>query len=129
MAKRAESRRVMAMQFVTVTLAAGAMIGSSWLLKYVPMSAAPRLLVSLLPIPLYAMFLVTMWRAIRMTDELQQRIQLEALSFSFAATALASLTHYYLHKGGFLALQEFPVIVVMTFFYIAAIAVGHRRYA
>ncbi len=58
-----------------------------------------------------------------------QRIQLEALAFSFAASALASIAHYSLRQGGFLMQAEFPLIVVMTGFYIAALFVGQRRYA
>lgn len=65
---------------------------SIWLLKHVD-STGLRALVALLPVPPIALMLRAMIRYIRDADELQQRIELQAVSF---ATALVSL----LYLGG-----------------------------
>ncbi|WP_305805315.1 hypothetical protein [Stenotrophomonas sp. YIM B06876] len=68
---------------------------SIWLLKRVD-GTVLRALIALLPVPPIVLMLRAMIRYIRDADELQQRIELEAVSF---ATALISLIYL---TGGFL---------------------------
>lgn len=68
---------------------------SVWLLKRVD-APALRTLVALLPLPPIAFALRAIMRFIRDTDELQRRIELEAVSISSAFVSFAYLT------GGFL---------------------------
>lgn len=71
------------------------LFGSIYLLKHVD-GVALRALVALLPVPPIALMLRAMIRYIRDTDELQQRIELQAVSF---ATAFVSLLYL---SGGLL---------------------------
>lgn len=68
---------------------------SVWLLKRIDVPAL-RALVALLPLPPIAFALRAIARYIRDADELQRRIELEAVAFSSALVSLAYLT------GGFL---------------------------
>lgn len=71
------------------------LFASIWLLKHVE-NAGLRALVALLPVPPIALMLRAMIRYIRDVDELQQRIELQAVSF---ATAFVSLLYL---SGGLL---------------------------
>lgn len=71
------------------------LFASAWLLKRVE-EPALRALLALLPVPPIALALRAMVRYIRDTDEMQQRIELEAVCI---ATALVSLLYM---AGGFL---------------------------
>jgi hypothetical protein len=69
---------------------------SVWLLKRLDLAPAVRALVALLPLPPIAFALRAIVRYIRDVDEMQQRIELEAVSI---ATAFVSLVYM---AGGFL---------------------------
>lgn len=71
------------------------LFASIWLLRHIEMPAL-RALVALLPVPPIALALRAIVRYIRDSDEMQQRIELEAVSIS---TALVSLLYL---SGGFL---------------------------
>lgn len=68
-----------------------AILGSVWLLKGHVADPALRTLVALAPVPFVAFAMRAMIRYIRDTDELQRRIEVEAVSF---ATALVSLGYF-----------------------------------
>ena len=72
---------------------------SLWLLKRVE-EPGLRALVALLPVPAIGMALRAIIRYIRDVDELQQRIELEAVSFAAAFVSMAYIT------GGFLQLAR-----------------------
>src|SRR6478672_5021082 len=73
-------------------------IASMWLLHQVQ---APllRALIALLPVPPIALAMRAIMRYIRDTDELQRRIELEALSISTALVSLGYLTAGFLQKA------------------------------
>ncbi|MFS8137434.1 MAG: hypothetical protein ACMG50_04820 [Thermomonas sp.] len=73
---------------------------SVWLLKRGVDEPALRALVALLPVPAIGMALRAIIRYIRDVDEMQQRIELEAVSF---ATAFVSMMYI---AGGFLQLAK-----------------------
>ena len=94
---------------------------SMWLLKRV--DAAPlRTLVALMPLPPIAFALRAIMRYIRDTDELQRRIELEAVAFSSAFVSFAYLT------GGFLQAArviDIPAVVAMLWvFPLTCLAYG-----
>jgi hypothetical protein len=66
-------------------------VASMLLLRFVPMSRGASIAVALLPLPVFAFYLVRWIRAIRSLDELQQRIQLEALAIAFPMSLLLIL--------------------------------------
>ncbi len=72
---------------------------SVWLLKRVD-EPGLRALVALLPVPMIGLALRAIIRYIRDVDELQQRIELEAVSFSAAFVSMLYIT------GGFLQLAK-----------------------
>jgi hypothetical protein len=72
---------------------------SAWLLKRVD-GPGVRALIALLPVPALGLALRAIIRYIRDVDELQQRIELEAVSF---ATAFVSIVYI---AGGFLQLAK-----------------------
>lgn len=75
------------------------LLASVWLLKHVD-EPGLRALVALLPVPPIAMALRAIVRYIRDADELQRRIELEAVSIATACVSLLYMT------GGFLQLAK-----------------------
>jgi hypothetical protein len=89
---------------------------------------AERLAVAMLPLlapPLMAWAVV---RQLRRLDELQRRIQLEALALSFMVTALVTLSYGFLENVGFPALNMVWVWPLMGSFWIIGLLVGRWRY-
>lgn len=76
-----------------------ALFFSVWLLKRVD-EPGLRALIALLPVPAIGLALRAIFRYIRDVDELQQRIELEAVSFSAAFVSLVYIA------GGFLQLAK-----------------------
>lgn len=69
------------------------LVGSaSFLLKH-PMGALPSTLILISPVLPVAFVLRSIVQLLRHSDELEQRIQLLAVSFSFASTALLGFTY------------------------------------
>lgn len=75
-----------------------ALFASIWLLKHVD-DPGLRALVALLPVPAIAMALRAIVRYIRDADELQQRIELEAVSFATAFVSLLYLAAGFLQSA------------------------------
>jgi hypothetical protein len=107
-------------------------IASMWLLHQVQ---APllRALIALLPVPPIALAMRAIMRYIRDTDELQRRIELEALSISTALVSLGYLTAGFLQKARVIDVPSsvamiwvFPLVCLS--YGIAKIVIG-RRYA
>jgi hypothetical protein len=92
--------------------------------------AALRVPIALLPmLPLVAVALGIM-TAIRASDEMQARIQFEALAFSFAFTAFTTFSYGFLEVyAGFPHLNMFTVWPVMGGFWMIGRLVAQRRYA
>jgi hypothetical protein len=107
-------------------------IASMWLLHQVQ---APllRALIALLPVPPIALAMRAIMRYIRDTDELQRRIELEALSISTALVSLGYLTAGFLQKARVIDVPSsvamiwvFPLVCLS--YGIAKVVIG-RRYA
>ena len=107
-------------------------IASMWLLHHVQQPAL-RALVALMPVPPIALAMRAIMRYIRDTDELQRRIELEALSIATALVSLGYLTAGFLQKARVIDVPSsvamiwvFPLVCVV--YGIGKIVVG-RRYA
>lgn len=61
-------------------------------------------------------------------DELQRRIQFEALGFAFAGTAIVTLSYGFLETVGFEKISMFAVWPVMAVLWSLGMAVAARRY-
>jgi len=114
--------------FATALLIAGMFAARAGLDALEP-GTAGRLAFGLLPV-LPAMFLIwSMARWIRGLDELQRKIQTDALALAYPMAILVAVTLNFLHKAGFdppLGWEDGWAILV--FLYAAATAVTARRY-
>ncbi len=67
-------------------------------------------------------------RQLRRIDEMQRRLQLEAIAVSFAATALITFGYGFLEGVGYPKLSMFVVWPLMATMWVLALGVGMRRY-
>ena len=67
-------------------------------------------------------------REIRRMDELQRRIQFEALGFSFAVTALGTFSYGFLEGLGWPRLSMFGVWPLMAGLWVVGQVIARRRY-
>lgn len=87
-----------------------------------------RPLLALLPmVPGFAMCWIVL-RQLRRVDELQRRIQLEAMGFAFAGTALITFSYGFLEIAGYERLSMFFIWPLMSILWIAGTIIGNRRY-
>lgn len=103
---------------VAVTLVNNTDVGSGW---RVPLALAPM-------VP--AMFMVVAFaRYMGRVDELQRRVQLEALAFAFGGTALLTFGYGFLQLfAGFPQVNWFAVWPIMAMLWMAGKARADRRY-
>lgn len=108
-----------------------AVFTSLWLLQRID-APALRVLVALLPVPPIAYALRSVMRYIRDVDELQQRIELEAISFATALVTLLYLAGGFLQSARIIDLRTgstmvmlFPLVCAV---YAVAKLVVRRRY-
>lgn len=83
---------VSALFFWSFGLWAAAYVGAPMLLERVSSGAGIRLLVALLPLPFFLTWLGTAIRAVRTMDEMERRIQLEALAVAFPLSLILVMT-------------------------------------
>jgi hypothetical protein len=114
---------------VAVTLGVASVIFISWLLEKRELGAAARLGLALIPVAAYVFCLVSYLRLIRLADELQRRIHLEALAIAFPSSAVAVFACEYLRKAGFIT--EFKpdyVLMIMLGLWALGFLIARRRY-
>ena len=102
--------------------------GSIQLLTHVDVARPWRDVIALSPmIPAAAMAWVIL-RELRRMDELQRRIQLEALGFSFAGTAILTFSYGFLEGLGYPRLSRFTVWPLLAVLWIVGLVLARRRY-
>jgi hypothetical protein len=89
---------------------------------------AAAIAVSLAPMVPALVLCWTIVRLIGSLDELQRRLQLEALALAFAGTAIASFSYGFLENVGFPKLSAFAIWPVMCGLWIAGVFLGSLRY-
>ena len=116
-------------ELATALVVYGAMlIGSIELLTHVDVARPWRDLIALSPmIPAAATAWIVL-RELRRMDELQRRIQLEALGFSFAGTAILTFSYGFLEGLGYPRLSMFTVWPILAVLWVVGLAVARRRY-
>jgi hypothetical protein len=115
--------------FGTAILAAVSAIGASLLLKYGSPSQPLRITVALIPAVFYAALFATLIRAMRALDQFQQRIALEAMTFTALATGLFALVYGQLEKADVVPHMNVGLIVaLMMVMYAVGFAVAQKRY-
>lgn len=104
------------------------LIGSLLLVAGGTVTGAWATAVSLLPtLPALGVAIAVM-RQIRASDELQRRIQLEALSLAFAGTALITFSYGFLENVGYPKLSMFYVWPLMAVLWIIGGILSSRRF-
>jgi hypothetical protein len=94
-------------------------------------SATTRVAIALLPLPAFAWFLWAFVQGVREADELERRIQLEALAVAFPLTALLFMTlglmqiAVPLSPDNWSYRHTWPLIYV---FYLSGLMIARRRY-
>jgi hypothetical protein len=67
-------------------------------------------------------------RHLRRIDELEQRIQLEALALAFMGTAFLTFSYGFLEIVGFPHISWFAVWPIMAVLWLLGVLVARRRY-
>jgi hypothetical protein len=104
------------------------LVGSIELLTHLDIARPWRDLVALSPMIPAAASAWVILRELRRMDELQRRIQLEALGFSFAGTAILTFSYGFLEGLGYPRLSMFTVWPVLAVLWIIGLALARRRY-
>ena len=111
------SQRDRVLCLITAALFAASYVAATWALKGLEMSSVARIAIAISPFPFFVAFLVAEIRVLRRVDELERRIQLEALALLERAIPLSPLDWSYRHVWCFLPL-----------FYFAGLGIARRRY-
>jgi hypothetical protein len=117
---------------VSAGLAFVAYFGVRLILENTALAGPLRIVIAMLPVPFFVFFLLTEVRYMRNLDELQRRIQLEALAVAFPVVLLLLMTLGLLQVAGIAISQEDWSYRHIWFLALLAYAVGvktaERRY-
>lgn len=101
---------------------------SLYVMRWQELGSLPRLLLSLSPMVPVVFVARAIWQRIHTLDELQQKIQFEALIFAFVTTALLSLTYGFLENVGVPKLSMFVVWPLMAASWLLGLVWRNARY-
>ena len=117
-------------------------LGVAWIVTYFAvrfyleahpaMPSQGRLALAFVPSPLFALFLWKFVTGIRSADELERKIQLEALAVAFPLGVLLLTTLALVQRAVELNFQDWSynhVWPYFVFFYIFGVFIARRRYA
>ena len=106
--------------------------GVRLLLENTALAGPLRIVVALLPVPFFVYFLLTEVRYMRNLDELQRRIQLEALAIAFPVVLLLLMTLGLLQVAGVAISQEDwsyrHIWFIALLAYVVGVKTAERRY-
>ncbi len=95
------------------------------------MSPTNKVLIALMPVPVFAVFLWTFIKELRGADELHRRVHLEALAVAFPLTLLLLMILGLLQRAIELPFEDWSYLHVWQFlpiFYFGGLALAWRRY-
>lgn len=119
------SRRIIALSLGVALL----IVAAAWAGRQLPLRSPVRIAFALLQGAASAVLIVAIARPMRYLDELQRRIQLEALAFAFAGTAILGTTYGFLIHAGLPAIDWgawiWPGMVVL---WVLGLAIASRKY-
>jgi len=104
------------------------LIGSVWVLSGSQIEGGWKTVIALMPMVPGAAVALSVMRQVRLSDELQRRIQLEALSLAFGGTALATFSYGFLENVGYPKLSMFFVWPLMATLWLIGGIVSGRRF-
>jgi hypothetical protein len=126
---RPEARHFLPYLYLLAGLTLVAVIAVSWSLDHLSMAPAGRLVLAMIPVALWSGAITMLVLTVRALDELQRRIQLEALAIAFPAAMMIGMTVEYLQKAGFAhSVGVGDVWPFMFLLYVPALAFAHWRY-
>lgn len=126
---RSAARSPLRWLYFTGLLTLVAVVGVSWTLDHASLTPSARLALAIVPVALWAGAIALLVRAVRALDELQRRIQLEALAIAFPLAMLIGMTVEYAQKAGFaLGVDVGDVWPVMALLYVPALLFALWRY-
>lgn len=112
-----------AMGFYIVTV-----IASIYVLNQFELPQSAQIVITLIPVLPTIFVVIAILRALRESDELQQKIQLQAVTFSAITTGLITFSYGFLENIGF---PPFPTILVLPImFFLWGVSLGYfwRKY-
>ncbi len=124
-------RRDRILCFVTTVLFAASYAAAMAALKSFDLPQAGRVAVALSPLPFFAAFLVAEIRLLRRVDELERRIQLEALAVAFPAALTMLMGLALLERAMALSPEDWSYRHTWFFlplFYFVGLGIARRRY-
>ena len=106
-----------------------AIIGSTWIVEtFEGLPRIPAILIALAPNVFAFAALIAYMRFLRMTDELQRRIQIEGLAVGFGVGWIFAIGYLVLQSVGAPALSVTAMILVMTAGWIVGNVMAIRHY-
>ncbi len=96
------------------------------------LSSGARLAMAFIPTPLFALFLWNFIRGLRTADELERRIQLEALAIAFPLGLVLLTTLGLVQRAVELRFQDWSynhVWPMFAMFYLFGMVIARKRYA
>jgi hypothetical protein len=116
--------------YFAASLAAVGAIVSAWLLRTPPSAPALRIAFAMLPVPPSMLLIYSMSRWTRNLDEMQSRMQAEALALAFAGALLLTLVVQALQKAGYASSMNWDFVwSALMGLYVGARFLVCRRYA
>ncbi len=116
--------------FIALSIGVAAiMIGAALAARGFPRGSAATVALALVQGTASATLIIVMVRSIRQLDELQQRVQLEALAFSFAGTGVFATAYGFLVNAGLPNIEWGAAIwPLMVGLWAIGLAIANRRY-
>ncbi|WP_083098068.1 hypothetical protein [Pseudophaeobacter leonis] len=111
-----------------LTVYAATLVASNILLSNGIENSAVRIMLSLAPIVPVIFICGVIVRSIGQLDELQRKLQFEALVLSFAGTALITFSYGFFEGLGFPKLSMFVVWPIMATLWVVGVVLGRVRY-
>lgn len=104
------------------------LVASLLMLNGSDLMPAAQVAISLAPVVPCVLVCWAVVRQLRRLDELQLRIQFEALGFAFAASALLTFSYGFLENVGLPKLSLFVVWPLMAVMWMLGLLIASRRY-
>lgn len=123
-----KARRAWHVQFWSAMLAYVLLVVVSVALIHRDPQAPWRYALAVTPVVPAFFALLAFIRFLGRMDELQRRIQLEAIGFGFAATSMLTFTYGFLEDVGFPSLSYIWVLPLMAMLWGLGVGLASRRY-
>lgn len=122
------SRRYVLEMLGAFTLYGLLLVLQSWIHMWLQPAGGFALAVALIPMIGIVALVVAVMRGLWRMDELQQRIQLDALAFAFMVSALVTISWGFVETTGVQPLSGFALWPIMAGSWIAGQLIVRRRY-